>query len=423
MNDFWSILRLAITCICPIVLVFSMSEFKCVRKRAALILGLGLSVSIAANTAVYITLGRETMMQFCMGITALPALLLLFTLSGDRFSVLFFDFFTAVNVLYLVSIVGLSVYNGVIWVDIVIRVLLFSLLTFAIIRYFKKPYRFLCVHMKKGWTAVSLIPFLFFLLVMFLGMYPRVRTDNFLAVVFLYGILCVVYSVIYQVFVSTRAQLTQEENSKLLLSQLIMQERQFAMQEEHFEHIRILQHDLKHYIRSLSALLDSGQTEQAIDLVCKFAGYFEEEHMEQYCENPILNSVLAYYIGQAHQNGVTVKIPCLKLPSPLPVDSLELSIVFGNALENALNACAALSKDSHKWIEITCVSSPQFVFEIANSYDGSYIAFDEEGFPLSQNPGHGIGTKSIAAFLDKYSAVYDYEAADGVFRLRVMFPG
>lgn len=50
------------------------------------------------------------------------------------------------------------------------------------------------------------------------------------------------------------------------------------------------------------------------------------------------------------------------------------------------------------------------------------IVFDENHFPLSQNPGHGIGTRSIIAFAQKNNAALDYQIEDGFFRLRILFP-
>jgi len=58
------------------------------------------------------------------------------------------------------------------------------------------------------------------------------------------------------------------------------------------------------------------------------------------------------------------------------------------------------------------------MFEIANPCDGG-VRFDRAGLPVANAPGHGIGTRSIAAFCQKYDACCVYEAKDGWFRLKI----
>ena len=78
-----------------------------------------------------------------------------------------------------------------------------------------------------------------------------------------------------------------------------------------------------------------------------------------------------------------------------------------------------MPEGSAKFIELICVSKPHFVFECSNTYSGQ-ILFDKSGVPISSEYGHGIGTKSITAFVKKHSALIDYQADNGIFRLRIL---
>ena len=59
------------------------------------------------------------------------------------------------------------------------------------------------------------------------------------------------------------------------------------------------------------------------------------------------------------------------------------------------------------------------MLEVANTYDGE-AQFDSEGLPVARESGHGIGTRSILAFAEKYDAVIDYQADETLFRLRLL---
>ena len=101
------------------------------------------------------------------------------------------------------------------------------------------------------------------------------------------------------------------------------------------------------------------------------------------------------------------------------MDAAELSTVFANAIENAIHACSRQAPGTDKRLEIHCVSAPQFLVEIANTYDGT-VEFDEKNLPMAREPGHGIGTLSISTFAKKYGALLDYKAEAGMFRLRLL---
>lgn len=162
-------------------------------------------------------------------ILLVPSLGVLLFTTSDRPSQLFFSAFTAINAFYLVSIIAhfvLGADGEPIWADALLRLALFGLIIFVFVRYLRQAYRFIAVNMKRDWRVMAVIPFLFFALVMFLGLYPQKRTDNLLGVVFLYVILCVVYYVIYQVFNNTYQRLRATSENDALKSQVTALQRQ-----------------------------------------------------------------------------------------------------------------------------------------------------------------------------------------------------
>lgn len=94
-------------------------------------------------------------------------------------------------------------------------------------------------------------------------------------------------------------------------------------------------------------------------------------------------------------------------------------MVLANALENAIHACGKLSGEQEKSIAVRILHVPHLVLEVVNTYDGE-VQFDNEGLPAAKESGHGIGTRSIAAFAEKYGAVIDYQADETMFRFRLL---
>ena len=185
------------------------------------------------------------------------------------------------------------------------------------------------------------------------------------------------------------------------------------------EKIRLYRHDMRFTLHTLTAMLERGGTAGALEYLGKSDAKLTGTVLTHYCKSPVLDALLAYYEEQAQDRNIEMHIR-IALGPELPVDETELSTVFANALENAIHACEKLPEGTSRRIEVSAVSAPHFCVEIANTCDGK-AAFDGEGFPITHAPGHGIGTRSIAAFFSKHKAVYQYSVMeDGMFRLRFL---
>lgn len=413
--------RTLVACACPLALLFAMSGFKCPRKTVWTVFwGIAL-LGTAVCFALILVVGLEQMWRVYFLVLLAPSLLFLLFATTDRPSQVLFNFFTAVNAFYLTSILSHFVFGSdgkPILGDALFRLAVFVLILFVFVRWLRNAYRFIAANMKRDWRVMAVLPLLFFVLVMFLGLYPHKRTDNLMGVVFLYLILCAVYYVIYRVFHNTYELLKATSENDALKSQVAAFQRQADAVSRNEEKIRVYRHDMRFITQAAAAMLERGDTAGAMKYLGESDSKLNETSLVHYCDNAVLDALIAYYAEKAKEQDITVTAH-MDLGGALPADELELSTVFANALENAIHACGRLGSGAARRIELTAVSSPHFCVEITNTYTGD-VAFDEEGFPVAQEPGHGLGARSIAAFMKKYDAVYSYKLSDGMFRFQFL---
>lgn len=408
--------RTLVTCSSPLALLFAMSGFKCRQKTAWTAFGLITLLGTAVCFILIQTAGLEQMWRVYFLVLLVPSLLFLIFATTDRPSQVLFNFFTALNAYYLTSILSHFVFGSdgqPIWADALFRLTVFALIIFVFVRWLREAYRFIAANMKRDWRVMAVLPFLFFALVMFLGLYPQKRTDNLMGVVFLYVILCVVYFVIYQVFHNTYSLLKATSENDALKSQVEALQRQADAVSRNEEKIRVYRHDMRFITQATVSMLERGDVAGALKYLGESDAKLNGTSLVHYCDNAVLDALIAYYVEKAQEQNIKVEAH-MDLGESLPADEMELSTVFANALENAIHACCKLPDGAVRRIEITAVSFPHFCIEIANTYTGE-VAFDDEGFPVTQEPGHGLGTRSIAAFMKKYDAVYSYKLAEGMF--------
>ena len=160
----------------------------------------------------------------------------------------------------------------------------------------------------------------------------------------------------------------------------------------------IYRHDLRHHMQHLLSCIENGKIEQAEGYIHEVCVQIEAGRVKNYCENETVNLIFSSFAGRAESAGATMNIKAV-VPYILPVSETDLCVLLSNALENALHACTAQEQKG------TNPCRKEVVFE--------------NGVPVTDRPGHGIGVRSICAIVDRYGGMYSFLVEDNKFILRV----
>lgn len=211
-------------------------------------------------------------------------------------------------------------------------------------------------------------------------------------------------------------QKMQAEREYLQLAAGTMSGRLKLMEEVSVQNSRAA-HDRRHFNNVLLELLERGETGEAAALL-QSQNQATPIISKVYCETPAVNASVCHYAGLAEQAGIPAEI-ALDIPDNLNVDTLELSMVVSNLMENAIQACERLPKNRTPYLRFTCRSVGRLLLEMENPCaEGTVL--DENGYPVAREEAHGIGSKSVLAFAKKYDGELLYKIEKGVFRVRLL---
>ena len=355
---------------------------------------------------------------------SLPTLFIIIYLSKHKGFKILFIYFTVSFLGILIELAGYFVsapFGFSMLASIFGRLAACPIILFVILKVFRPLHMQMLNRLNKGWAIFCLIPLLAFILLYLLGRYPVSifdRPENIVPMLLAVAITFLVYGVILIFFRQMQQQFDMQNEQQLLKLQVTALQNQTEAIWDIEEKTRILRHDMRHYVQNISTLLQRGDMQPALEFIGKTGDILEEAKITRYCKNPSVNAVLAYHLEAAKKEGISVKTR-LDIPDKTPVDAMELSTVIANAIENARNACRRMPEGSAKSIELVCASKPHFVFECSNTFAGE-VLFDKNGIPATNQEEHGIGTRSIAAFVKKHNALIDYKAHGGIFGLRIL---
>ncbi len=212
---------------------------------------------------------------------------------------------------------------------------------------------------------------------------------------------------------------------------LEIQQLQYEKIASDMENTRRMSHDLRHHYSSLNEMLRDGRLEEMKRYLSQVLDANAKRMNEVYCEDMVVNGLLQYYAGVAREEGIRcdIQAQCGRVT----IDPTDLTVVFGNAMENAVNACRKCGQDRWILVRVGTVQG-SLAIEISNACGGVRISRreqTEDGFLpaeafLSDRANGGYGLRSIAQTAQKYdgSAKFRYDAGEETFisRIRLNMP-
>ncbi len=404
------------------IFLFLFYEYRCSKRTFRISAAVVFVVIGGICVWIFFARGIAAMGQWGVLVGSVPTLIFFFAMSRQRNAQFVFIFcFSDTVCIWIELASALTDYavNGNGAVTFALRVAAFPLMEYAVWRWLRRPFLEISRLVRKGWLLFAALTGICYLILVLLSVYPTAifdRPQDIPLAVMVLALIALTYGTIFLVLFEQLHVMKVQERQRVLEAQTAMMSRRMEDIRRAEDAMRIERHDMRHQLQTVASLAQRGDSAAVLDYVGIFQEKLDSIAPKRYCANPVLDAVLANAASQAEQLGISAEI-AVALPEELPVDMLELSIVFANALENAIHAVSALPEERRR-IFCKSVIYPRFMLEISNPYEGK-VAFDRKGFPITDKPGHGTGTRSIVAFAEKYQALCLFDTENGWFRLRV----
>lgn len=264
--------------------------------------------------------------------------------------------------------------------------------------------------------VLSLI--LLLLLVLFSNTYAKPLTTTGNILLFVPAILLIAVNIlVFYIWERQSKIYILQIHNDILNNTINMQQQQYKSENQ----IRTLfhkeKHDYKNLMIGLKSELESGNIDKAIAKI--------DEHIGALSKSPIsnsgcypLDSIINYKGELADSYGITIKTN-FELEEELTVSGDDLCVLFGIALDNAIEYLSA-HKELSQVIRITVnVSKGVLTFDISNSV-AENINIKDNRIPSSKNsPEHGYGLESAKHILKKYGGELFLSCRQKVFHFGV----
>ncbi len=231
---------------------------------------------------------------------------------------------------------------------------------------------------------------------------------------FLLSLLCMAAAIFY-VFGMHRIYAEQEKSSRYH-SQIAV----YKMLAEQYRQSESLRHDMKNHIIALSALSRNKEWE---NLSC-YLKNMEESGLETGADLTGSSAVDAIlYQKRKRAKEEEIQWECdVQIPKDGTINEFDLCVLFGNILDNAIEACERIQCGGCRFICIQAkIVKKCFLLEVKNSMDMAQECgkrFTEKDKPQE----HGIGLMNVSDVVRGYNGVMHKEAENSCFAISILIP-
>lgn len=241
------------------------------------------------------------------------------------------------------------------------------------------------------------------------GQYIEIMTKEILAsLIFLLAMAYVT------AFLFLKNSYTANQNNFLLLQEKLLKEKYKEVAAE-IENQHKVVHDVKHHLLVLQGLLKEKEIQRMDAYLADVEKEFTVSEMKKWTENEIVNLILNQKIVSAQKAGISFRID-IEERVAIPVSDSENCAIFGNLLDNAIEACERI-ESGEKWIHVKMRRQGRmFMLEVANSTEtfpqkvnGKWTSSKQEG------QMHGYGLKSVEDIVKRHKGIVSYKTGAGKF--------
>lgn len=216
----------------------------------------------------------------------------------------------------------------------------------------------------------------------------------------------------------------QTTEQQLVTLQLMTTQGKYYQHLDQFQReIQSIRHDMKNHIKCAMTMMSLGENEAAREYLGKLYESTAKLESPLHCGNRVVDIVLNHSLANMRKYGLRLEANVLLPPDLPPIDELDLCTLFGNLLDNAVEACNRIADpEADRYVSLNAGVRKGYLFvTISNSFNGEVRL--ENNIYQTVKTGErfcGIGLSNIRRVVEKYNGDLSIRHGDGIFTVSAM---
>lgn len=244
------------------------------------------------------------------------------------------------------------------------------------------------------------------------------KSSTYLFMLILTSFLCALNMVVFHLYDGLVEKFTQAMKMRAVEQQNNYYEKQLTIMLESQENLRKARHDNATKILVLQTMLRNGETDKAIEYLERMDNELRIKEEISSTGNLAIDAIINYKLQKALVEHIRLNLD-LSIPSNLKIDSMDIAILLGNLLDNALLATQRQVSNREITLEMSYDKNLLYI-HIVNPYDGKVKQLNGRYLTTKKDiENHGVGLLSVEEVVQKYQGLLEIHHDEQLFQVNV----
>jgi sensor histidine kinase regulating citrate/malate metabolism len=210
------------------------------------------------------------------------------------------------------------------------------------------------------------------------------------------------------------------KNAKITAYQNALIEQHVAEVENIYHKMRTWRHDYHNHMQVLAAYLEAGEVEKARNFLDEINDTLVKVDTVIKTGNTMVDAILNSKISLMNTKASRVDATA-HVPATLAIADVNLCVMIGNLLDNAMEACEALPAEARFVRIYISVKGTHLYMSFTNSAGKKQNKIGNI-FASTKGTDHGFGLSRVDALVEQYGGYLTRASEDGGYTTEVILP-
>jgi len=190
--------------------------------------------------------------------------------------------------------------------------------------------------------------------------------------------------------------------------------------------LRRQRHDFMNHLQVVFSLTELQEYDEAMHYIERVYGDIQRVGSVLKTSIPAINALIAAKHADCDEHGIRFETDISSSWTELPVSGWEMCRVFGNLIDNAMDAIEETGEYSGRYIYVALGESPSsYTFTVANNgpriHEKNLTSIFQFGF-TTKSEGHGSGLGIVSEIMNAYGGKVSVESDENETRFTGVIP-
>ena len=322
----------------------------------------------------------------------------------------------------VIILIGLALYEAILkkiqitFMHVIVSTVILGIIGYSVYRfsYMITVWILLCFiwnhyHFFKEERIFSVIVILLYLGIIFLGVYYDGTVAG--------GIGALIFVLLEYLL----QRIVKREEDKTIIYQNKLMKQQMDEIENIYMTMRGWRHDYHNHIQSLKGYLSLNKVEQMKNYLNELETDLDSIDTLYHSGNLQLDSILNAKLAIAEKG--QIRIHCdASIPPQLHVSDLDLCVILGNLLDNAIESCRKIKDPDERFIRVYIGILKKQLYILITNATSETVKQRTDHYFTTKRGDHGHGLKRVDQVVKKYDGYLNRQNEPGVFATEIVLP-